>query len=230
MFTIPNILTGLNVLFGCIGAIMVMEGKFSMAISCVGFCLLFDFLDGFIARLIHQNSALGVQLDSLADVISFGLVPGLMVFKLIQSISPDMPEFFAMAGLILPVAAAFRLARFNVEATGESKDFRGLPVPAMAIFISGIYAMIFIEEWKPDFIINIAFFVVVIIGMSVLMLSRAPVIKVNIHIDFIKKHIFLCTIYAICLFLLFFKIYHALSIAVLVHLLYSSLFQKTLKN
>ncbi|MBN3036559.1 MAG: CDP-alcohol phosphatidyltransferase family protein [Bacteroidales bacterium] len=136
---LPNLITLLNLICGCIAVILIMNGHFIAAAVMTGAAVLMDFMDGMVARLLHTVSHLGKQLDSLADVVSFGVVPGLLVFMLMSD-DPSIPELHAgpirlvpLAALILTAAAAFRLAVFNLDSRQE-KSFRGLPTPANAIF------------------------------------------------------------------------------------------------
>ncbi|MBK8643073.1 MAG: CDP-alcohol phosphatidyltransferase family protein [Saprospiraceae bacterium] len=85
MFSLPNLITAINLFLGCMACIELVEGHYEPALILLAGCLLADFLDGFVARMMGSDSSLGVQLDSLADVVSFGLAPGLMIFKLMES-------------------------------------------------------------------------------------------------------------------------------------------------
>jgi CDP-diacylglycerol--serine O-phosphatidyltransferase len=153
MFSLPNLITALNLFLGCMACIELVEGHYEPALILLAGCLLADFLDGFVARMMASDSLLGVQLDSLADVVSFGLAPGLMIFKLMESNGTGMyaDAILPYFGLILPVFAAFRLARFNIETTGVPTHFTGLPVPAMALFFMGyLGGRNFLPEWMLE--------------------------------------------------------------------------------
>lgn len=149
---IPNLITLLNLFSGCIAVILVLSNDFVAAACFVFLGIFFDFFDGLVARKLNVQSALGVQLDSLADMVTSGLVPGLMMYKLIilangvQS-SETISEWsdsmiwignelrpIALIGLLITLASAYRLAKFNID-EDQQTYFKGLPTPANAILI-----------------------------------------------------------------------------------------------
>ena len=135
---IPNILTILNLLCGCIGIVSVFENWAIPAAYFVWLAGFFDFFDGFAARLLKVSSPIGKELDSLADMVSFGVLPTVVMYKLIgNSTSVEWLPFIALA---IAAFSALRLAIFNVDET-QSDSFKGLPTPANALFITG-FAMI----------------------------------------------------------------------------------------
>lgn len=140
LFTIPNLLTLGNLVCGANAAIAILtNGDFKLAFWFVVASAIFDFCDGFAARLLKSTSAIGVELDSLADMVSFGLVPAVAMFKW-YGIAPQasqLPENIAVWGgyltLIIVAFSALRLARFNVDDT-QHTEFCGLPTPANGLF------------------------------------------------------------------------------------------------
>jgi CDP-diacylglycerol---serine O-phosphatidyltransferase len=140
---IPNTLTLFNLLSGFIAILFLMTGHVKTTVYFVLIATFFDFLDGFTARLLHAYSDLGKQLDSLADLVSFGVVPALVMFhELMVSTGSPFPGGFPNNILLLtPVAivagAGYRLGRFTTQESG-SKVFNGLPTPAMALFMISI--------------------------------------------------------------------------------------------
>jgi CDP-diacylglycerol--serine O-phosphatidyltransferase len=139
MRMVPNILTLLNLFSGCVGIVFAFTDKPFLAIFCVGLSLLFDFLDGMMARVLRQSHPLGGELDSLADVVSFGVLPGVMYYQMLSelSVSGIWPGI-VFAGFIFTLFGAYRLARFNVMHNAQS-HFSGLPIPSAAIFVTGLY-------------------------------------------------------------------------------------------
>ncbi|MEQ9008328.1 MAG: CDP-diacylglycerol--serine O-phosphatidyltransferase, partial [Ekhidna sp.] len=129
---IPNFLTCLNLVIGCVGIYFTLTGRAPEAFYFVIASGLFDFLDGFAARLLKVKSEIGKQLDSLADLVSFGLLPSFFMLQWLQEIS----DFFWIA-LIIAVFSAVRLAVFNVDET-QSDNFKGLPTPANAIMLTSL--------------------------------------------------------------------------------------------
>lgn len=141
---VPNLLTCLNLLCGCFSIIFIFSDNIDAAASMVLACLIFDFLDGFTARLLSAGSSLGKELDSLADMVSFGLVPGLLGSKLCLSSPPfslNAPDLQTLVighfPLIITLASAIRLARFNLD-TRQTDSFIGVPTPAITILMIGL--------------------------------------------------------------------------------------------
>ena len=134
---IPNLITLLNLFFGTIAVIFAAEGALTMAAFFVLLGIFFDFIDGFLARKLNVASALGLQLDSLADMVSSGLVPGLIMFQLIsQSLTGSEPyvDLLPYMGLLITLGSAYRLANFNIS-TEQKNYFIGLPTPANALLV-----------------------------------------------------------------------------------------------
>jgi CDP-diacylglycerol--serine O-phosphatidyltransferase len=135
---IPNLLTSLNLLSGVVGLLLLMQGNISIASLMILIAGVFDFLDGMLARLLHVKSALGKELDSLADVVSFGVLPGFILYEIVFSKNPDW-VILSFVPLLIPVFSALRLAKFNTDSRQE-EEFRGMPTPAMAIFVASLQA------------------------------------------------------------------------------------------
>lgn len=135
---IPNILTCFNLLLGCLALIFVFDDNMHYASLAVGAALIFDFADGFFARLLKAQSQIGKDLDSLADLVSFGVVPSTVIFMYMVR-SANFPQihgilwFAAMPAFIVTVFSAIRLAKFNNDIR-QSESFIGLPTPANAFF------------------------------------------------------------------------------------------------
>lgn len=144
---IPNTITCLNLLSGCM-AIMsafhcdeTMSGLKGADWACIfiGLAALFDFCDGASARLLHAYSAVGKELDSLADLVSFGVAPAMLIFNLMHPESNH--QWLTYSVLFIPAMGALRLARFNID-DSQATSFKGLPIPGNAIFWIGIYGWI----------------------------------------------------------------------------------------
>lgn len=149
---IPNVITLLNLFSGCIAVILVLSNDFVLAACFVFLGIFFDFFDGLVARKLNVQSALGIQLDSLADMVTSGLVPGLVMYKLLELAGPQWHDFdynqtvafefsnlethqlLQFIGLLIPLASAYRLAKFNID-EDQQTYFKGLPTPANAILI-----------------------------------------------------------------------------------------------
>ncbi|WP_091897562.1 phosphatidylcholine/phosphatidylserine synthase [Polaribacter sp. KT25b] len=176
---IPNYITLGNLFSGTVAAIFAVEGDFKTAGIFVLVGIIFDFFDGFVARLLNVSGELGKQLDSLADMVTSGVVPGIIMFKLIQNnlIADNLFEEktaqildVQLIGLILTLAACYRLARFNLD-TRQTESFIGLPTPAMCLFVVSL-PLIQMEtdiEFVKDLISNNYFLIALTWFLSFLM-------------------------------------------------------------
>lgn len=132
---IPNAITCMNLFSGCIAIVYAFQEAYLTAALFIALAAVFDFFDGFAARLLKAYSAMGKELDSLADVVSFGVAPGVMAYSFItsQSMATGNPIWFAWFAFLIPVFSALRLAKFNLDER-QSSSFLGLPTPANALF------------------------------------------------------------------------------------------------
>ena len=135
MKSIPNILTLANAALGCCALFYIAVLDFDTATLCVLLAAVFDFLDGFVARTMGWTSRFGAELDSLADVISFGVVPGALTTVMLTTLNVDYPSVFL--GFIITLASAYRLAKYNTSENSQTY-FRGLPTPANALLWIGV--------------------------------------------------------------------------------------------
>jgi len=129
---IPNTITSLNLFSGCIGIIMVLNQEYMLAFYCVLASGIFDFFDGMSARALHVKSLIGKELDSLADVISFGFLPGAIIFTMLKDTTEH--AYLPYLGFIITVFSALRLAKFNID-TRQTTDFIGVNTPMNTFFI-----------------------------------------------------------------------------------------------
>lgn len=144
---IPNAITCGNLLCGCLAIVKCFEGDLVWAAYLVGIATILDFLDGFVARLLKVTSPIGKDLDSLADMVTFGVVPGMVMFHMIlisenielgfRSYKPAQFNYLHYVAFIIPILSAIRLAKFNND-TRQSDYFIGLPTPANAILICSL--------------------------------------------------------------------------------------------
>jgi CDP-diacylglycerol---serine O-phosphatidyltransferase len=161
MKNIPNFFTLLNLVFGCIAVILILQNgitimynadgqqyigtpeKVGMASLFIGLAALVDFLDGLVARLFKAVSPMGKQLDSLADVVSFGVAPGMIIYQFLrmsfgrQEDGLDVSVLWFLPALFIPCAAAYRLAKFNID-DSQQYGFKGVPTPAAGLLIASL--------------------------------------------------------------------------------------------
>ncbi len=164
---IPNTITCCNLFSGCIACSMAFEGSFVWALVFIVLGAVFDFFDGMSARLLKVSSPMGVEMDSLADDVTFGFAPAAMVFTLFKQLT--LPLFLAPVAAILPYTAfliavfsAVRLAKFNID-TRQTTSFIGLPTPANALFWASLVA------GAGDWIIGLGAGWFLLIGLILLM-------------------------------------------------------------
>ncbi|MCX6184472.1 MAG: CDP-alcohol phosphatidyltransferase family protein [Flavobacterium sp.] len=135
---LPNILTLLNLFSGCVALLYVFQDNYMAAFGFVCLGIFFDFFDGFFARLFQVSSPLGLQLDSLADMVTSGVVPGVVMYHMLLESAGNSTTFFALVmpyfGFLITLASCYRLANFNLD-TRQTNSFIGLPTPANALFI-----------------------------------------------------------------------------------------------
>ena len=167
---IPNFLTCCNLICGCLGIVYCLEGRTIPAAYFVWVAAIFDFFDGFAARMLKVTSPIGKELDSLADMVSFGLLPSLVMYKMIAA-STDIP-WLPYVAFLIAVCSALRLAIFNVDET-QSDSFKGLNTPANTLFItslplvSGQVGPWLYQDWV---------LILITIVFSLLMVSRIEII------------------------------------------------------
>ena len=168
--SIPNFVTCCSLMSGCIACIMALRGNLPMATLWIVIASVFDFGDGFAARSLHAYSPMGKELDSLSDMVSFGVAPGMIVYWLLEQA--------CMMALVIPVFSGLRLAKFNIDER-QTTSFIGMPVPAHALFWASIgYA--FHSAVPVDSIGFIAGTIVVAILFSSLLVSEVPMFSLKV--------------------------------------------------
>lgn len=146
---IPNTITCLNLFAGCIGVLMALRGEYTYVAYCVLASGIFDFFDGMVARALHVKSIIGKELDSLADMVSFGFLPSVIVYTLLEKVDSGF-RYLPYAAFIICVFSALRLAKFNVDER-QTTDFIGLNTPMNTFYV---LSLPFIAEVYPDVILN----------------------------------------------------------------------------
>tara|TARA_B110000090_G_scaffold209895_1_gene268544 strand:+ start:1603 stop:2370 length:768 start_codon:yes stop_codon:yes gene_type:complete len=194
---IPNLITLGNLFCGIIATIFAVQGDFKYAALFVVLGIVFDFFDGFAARLLKVSGELGKQLDSLADMVTSGVVPGIIMYQLLNTskvletkstIDDDAiweliaidPGFLKFLGLLLTLGACYRLAKFNID-TRQSDSFIGLPTPAMSLFIISLpliqeYTTI---EFVQHLISNHYFLIAITFLLTYLMNAELPLFSLK---------------------------------------------------
>ena len=231
---IPNAITLLNLASGLLAIIAIFKGYYDEAFLFVCLGIFFDFWDGFFARKFKVSGELGLQLDSLADVVTSGVVPGLMIFKLLLDIQEDSTsvyylteEYYYMGfvpylGFIITLASAYRLAKFNIDIR-QTDSFIGLPTPANALFIMSIPMIQFdgTHEWLVNALFNPFVLLIISLVSAYMLNAEIPLFSLKIK-DFSwdknKLQVFFLTIAATLLLFLGFT---ALPIIILLYVVLS---------
>jgi CDP-diacylglycerol--serine O-phosphatidyltransferase len=164
---IPNALTCANLLSGCIGIVFAFNDRLDIAAYAVLISGIFDFFDGNLARLLNVKSPIGKELDSLADMVSFGFLPGVVMFKLLEQ-SHGTFEYLPFFGFLITIFSGLRLAKFNID-TRQTEDFIGLNTPMNTLFI---VSLPFIQRENPELIGNTLLLVCLTVLTSWLLISE----------------------------------------------------------
>jgi len=181
---IPNIITLTNLTCGLFSIIFAFQGNLKLAALCIFAGAFFDFFDGLVARILKVNGDLGKQLDSMADMVTFGVAPGFILFHFIYELSHEItfinatnenlffPELIA---LLIPIFSAYRLANFNID-TRQTSSFIGLPTPALAIFIAA-FPLIDFNQF-PIFI-NLQLLTIISVVLPLLLVVKLPLFSLK---------------------------------------------------
>ena len=214
MKNIPNLFTLLNLFFGCIAVIFTLQNgiaimynadgtqyigipeRIGVASLFIGLAGLIDFLDGLVARIFKATSPLGKQLDSLADVVSFGVAPGMILYQFLrmsyarQENGLDISPLWFYPALLFPCAAAFRLARFNIDET-QRYGFKGVPTPAAGILVASIPLIYWYSgnDMVIRLLLNKWLLYGVILLLSWLMTSNIPIMALKFSDYTVKSNL-----------------------------------------
>lgn len=198
---IPNLITLLNLTAGVIAVIFASQNLLEYAAYFVLIGIILDFFDGFVARLLKVQSELGVQLDSLADMVTSGVAPGIIMFQLIRNTGvnwnmyeifskPDNINYLPFLGLLITLAAAYRLAKFNID-NNQYYSFVGLPTPALSIFVVSLplISVFGTHEWAMNLVKDPYFLIATTILGSFLMNSKLSLFSLKFKNYSIKENI-----------------------------------------
>ncbi|MDM1034824.1 CDP-alcohol phosphatidyltransferase family protein [Myroides odoratimimus] len=239
---IPNAITLLNLLSGLIALVYAFDDNIHMAFLWVCIGIFFDYWDGFVARILNVKSEMGLQLDSLADMVTSGVVPGLVVYKMLANIQENQeiynltPETYYMGvvpylGFIITLGAAYRLAKFNID-TRQTDSFIGLPTPGNTLFILSIPMII--STTKSEEIISLLsnpyLLVVISILSAIIMNAELPLFSLKIKPNNLGAYKLQIGFMLLSLVLLATLLYLAIPIIILVYILLSIIMNMTKKQ
>ena len=232
---IPNLITLLNLFSGCIALLFAFNKVFEMAFFFVCLGIFLDFFDGFFARLFKVSSPLGLQLDSLADMVTSGVVPGIVMFQMMVShLSPVVEgylQWFPYLGFIITLGSCYRLANFNID-TRQTDSFIGLPTPANALFILSLPLVLnYTDSIIVLELLTNQWFLLVITLLSAYMLNaEIPLFSLKIKKFSLTENLLQITFLICSLLLLIFFQYLGIPLLILFYVLLSILNNKILKK
>ena len=178
---IPNTITCMSLVSGCIATVMALQGNLLWAAIWIIIAAVFDFMDGFAARLLKAYSPMGKELDSLSDMVSFGVAPGMIVFWMLSQAGLPLGEigrYIPYLAFVIPAFSGLRLAKFNIDER-QTTSFIGMPVPAHALFwASAGYSLTPLAQVKPVLFIVVT--LVVALATSLLLVSEIPMFSLKI--------------------------------------------------
>ena len=230
---IPNVVTLGNLFCGTLATIFAVSGHFEMTALFVVLGIFLDFFDGFFARVLNVSGELGKQLDSLADMVTSGVVPGIVLFILLgnnQQLPYDIHSEFKISmglpliGLLVTLSACYRLAKFNLD-TRQSESFIGLPTPAMSLFIVSLplVQMHSDIDFVKDIIGNNYFLIGITILFSFLMNSEFHLFSLKFKNYGIRENLFKYTLILLSIILLITIKYLAVPIIIISYVILSML-------
>jgi len=230
---IPNIITLLNLFCGCIALVFVAEKDFEMAFFFVCFGIFLDFFDGFFARLFKVSGPLGLQLDSLADMVTSGVVPGFVMFWMLKQVQ-DPSSFNTILpylGFIITLGSCYRLANFNID-TRQTDSFIGLPTPANTLFIISLPLVIKYSNSLVvfDILTNQWFLLAITLFSAYILNAEIPLFSLKIKDFTFKKNALQIVFLILCILLLVFFQYLGIPLVIITYILLSVINNKFLKK
>lgn len=216
---VPNTLTCGNIVCGCIGIIQIFKGDLALACYFVFVGAIFDFVDGLAARVLQVQSTLGKDLDSLADMTTFGVLPGLMMYQLLNILSTN--DLIPFVGILIPVFSAIRLAKFNND-TRQTSEFYGLPTPANALFfISFTLIMIFEHSEFKRILLQPYLLCILIVVFCLLMVSEIKLFSLKIKTFNISDNIYVVILFLSANLLFYFLFFSAIPFIIILYIILS---------
>ncbi|MEZ4840022.1 MAG: CDP-alcohol phosphatidyltransferase family protein [Flavobacteriaceae bacterium] len=243
---IPNIITLLNLFSGTIAVLLAVSDRLVEAALFVMLGIFFDFFDGLAARLLKVQSELGKELDSLADMVTSGVVPGIVMYQLfikathknwstfenvsVIDLEISKIHFLPFIGLLLTLAAAYRLAKFNLD-TRQTTSFIGLPTPAMSLFVLSLPLILLYhsDSWAAGIILNQYSLVFITLLLSYLMNAEIPLFSLKFKHFSLKESWIQIAFLIISIVLLGMFRFVAIPFIILIYIVLS-IFKKLMEN
>lgn len=229
---IPNIITLLNLFSGCVALIFAIDNNFEMAFFFVALGIFFDFFDGFFARLFNVSSPLGLQLDSLADMVTSGVVPGFVMFKLLsETLEAASLLWLPYGGFIITLGSCYRLANFNID-TRQTDSFIGLPTPANCLFILSLPLIISQSEslFVQEILLNPYVLILISLFSAYILNAEIPLFALKIKKFSLKEYSLQILFLAVSAVLLLVFQYLGVALVIAFYVLLSVLVNQFKKN
>jgi CDP-diacylglycerol--serine O-phosphatidyltransferase len=235
---IPNIITSLNLLCGCVAILFAVSGDLISASLFVFFGIFFDFFDGLAARLLNAHSDVGLEFDSLADMVTSGVAPAVVMVQLLSEATRGVQlqlgtseamawngginDLIPLTGLLIAVASGYRLAKFNVD-TRQTNSFIGLPTPANTLLILSLPLMLHFQysEWIEGIILNKWILIGLTVLSSILLNAELPLFALKFKTWDFKSNTIRYVFLLLCLVLLVFLKFMAIPLIILIYILLS---------
>lgn len=248
---IPNLFTLLNLIFGCLAIVATLQNgiiiqyaadgtqlidipeKIWMASLFIGLAALVDFLDGFVARLFSASSAMGKQLDSLADVVSFGVAPAMILYQFLRMSIAQQEDglntsiIWLVPAFILAAAGAWRLAKFNLD-DSQAYGFKGVPIPAVGLMVASLPLIYWNNHSQliADILFNKWFLYGLIIFLSWLMVSNLPMMALKFKDFTVKNNLTKFILLAVAVIAALFLQWMAVPVVFIMYIILSLLFKQ----
>ncbi len=217
---IPNAITCGNLLCGCLALVSIFNGDLITSAILVSIAAILDFFDGFAARILKVSGEMGKQLDSLADMVTFGVVPGATMFKMMNASQNNVESYLPYFAFLITIFSALRLAKFNID-TRQSSSFIGVPTPASSLLICTLplinrFQFQLGSFYVPSITLNFYFLLLLAILISYLMVAELPLFALKFKTfgwaDNIIRYVFLISS------LLLLIVFHFIAIPIIIFL------------
>ena len=230
---LPNLITLLNLACGTVAIVLSLEGQWRWAVYLVLAASVFDFLDGFAARLLNAHSTTGKQLDSLADMVTFGVLPAVFIYILFRNLFMNMPDGSGMFSnllqwvilaslLLVPVFSAIRLARF-ISQEEQGHFFSGLPTPAHTLFWTGIFWQVMKDGSLFGTPVNLFFMWAIVLIMAIHMILPVPMYSLKFEHFRLRGNLVRYMLLLVALVILVITGWGGLPLVILIYILLSLL-------
>jgi CDP-diacylglycerol--serine O-phosphatidyltransferase len=228
---LPNAITCANLFSGCVGIVFAFQQNLIVAAYALFLAAIFDFFDGFASRVLQSFSGIGKELDSLADMVSFGVLPSVILYELFLQAPPvaGIGSYLNFISFLIPVFSALRLAKFNTD-TRQAEIFIGLPTPANAILIASFPLIILQYPNLSGYILNPYILAVFVLVMCALLVAEMPLMSLKFKNRDFNKNIYRYLLLLLSAILVLFFKFAAVPAVILIYIVLSIIQFKFVHN